>query len=96
MNGLTDACFEYIERLRRCEAHTRPLPISFTNDPICQEYVSLNVNYNACVDSHKSDWNFYKNEWRVFLGRNQELWKEKRETILLLDEAGKVVDSVSY
>jgi len=95
-NGLTDACVEYIEGLRRCETHTTPLPISFSNDPICQEYVADTINYDWCVSAHKNEADFYETEWRVFLGRDTELWKESRETILLLDESGKAVDSVSY
>ncbi|MBI2048990.1 MAG: hypothetical protein HYT29_00945 [Parcubacteria group bacterium] len=95
-NGLTDACVNYIEKIGRCEAQVQPLPLSFSNDPLCQEYVGENINYGACVDTHKSDPDFYSTEWRVFLGRDQELWKAERETILLLDESGKVVDSVSY
>lgn len=94
--GLTDACRDYLSGLKRCSAHVAPLPASFTNDPLCQEYVSENINYNACVDTHKSEADFYETEWRIFLGRSEELWKESRETILLLDETGKVVDSVSY
>lgn len=94
--GLTDACMDYIEKFGRCDAATGPLPLSFSNDPLCQEYVGENINYGACVDTHKSDPDFYSTEWRVYLGRDQELWKSERETILLLDENGKVVDTVAY
>ena len=95
-NGVTDACIDYIEDINRCDAHLESLPLSFTNDPLCQEFVSERVHYSGCVDAHKNETDFYRNEWRVFLGRDTELWKESRETILLLDESGKAVDSVSY
>lgn len=94
--GLTDACFNYIEKIGRCEAQVEPLPLSFSNDPLCQEYVAEKINYGGCVDTHKNDPDFYSTEWRVYLGRDQELWKSERETILLLDESGKVVDMVAY
>src|SRR3989344_8220826 len=38
-SGLTDACMNYIEKIGRCEAQVKPLPLSFSNDPLCQEYV---------------------------------------------------------
>ncbi len=95
-NGATDACLDYLGGLKRCSAHTAPLPPSFANDPLCQEFVFEKINYNGCVDTHKNEADFYSTEWRVFVGRSEELWKESRETILLLDEKGKTVDSVSY
>jgi hypothetical protein len=94
--GVTDACFDFLENLRRCEVYIKALPPSLSEDPVCQEYISKNVSYNGCVDLHKNDKDFYKNEWRVFLGRDGDLWKAERETILLLDADGKLVDSISY
>jgi len=95
-NGLTDACVEYIEGLPRCQAHVQAIPSAFVNDPICQEYITKEITYNECVTVHKDDPDFYKSEWRIFLRRDQELWKEKRETILLLDDKKKTVSSISY
>ena len=61
-----------------------------------QEHIAYKINYNSCVDVHKNDATFSRLEWRVFLGRDQELWKVKRETLLLIDDKGKLVDSLSY
>jgi len=94
--GLNDACIDYIETLPRCTAHIQSLPLEFSNNPICQEYITTKITYNGCVELHKDDTDFYKAEWRIFLKRDQELWKEKRETILLLDEDERVIDSISY
>ena len=96
VNGITDACMDYLESIGRCEARLGALPLQFSNDPVCQEYVAKSVHYTGCIALHKTDPDFYSTEWRVYLGRDQELWKKDRETILLLDAGGKVVDSVSY
>jgi len=95
-NGLNDQCIDYIETLPRCTAHVKGLPSFLADNPVCQEYIGEFINYSGCIKIHKNDSDFYKPKWRIFLGRNQELWKQKRETILLLDDKGKVVDSVSY
>jgi hypothetical protein len=45
---------------------------------------------------HKNDEDFYDDEWRIYLGRGEELWKNRRETIILKDQAGKIIKEVSY
>jgi len=95
-NGVTDICIDYLESIGRCETNVGSLPLLLASDPVCQEYISLNVHYGGCVNIHKNDSDFYKSEWRIFLGRGNALWKDRRETILLVDEEGKTVDSMSY
>jgi hypothetical protein len=62
----------------------------------CHSFIKEKVNYNGCVASHKNDSGFFKSEWRVYLGKNDELWKNKREMIILYDQQGKVIDQLSY
>ncbi|MCK4386895.1 MAG: hypothetical protein KAV41_02320 [Candidatus Pacebacteria bacterium] len=92
-NAFDDDCWNYIERLPRCEI---PLNLPLDMQSECRTYLTTEVNYNACLDAHKNDDDFYKQEWRVFLGREQELWKNKREIIELLDGEGKLVDVYTY
>ncbi len=91
---LNDACVRYIESLPQCFAHIAAIPIGLS--PECSEYINKNIHYNGCMQAHKNDPNFYKPEWRIFLGRDTELWKQSRETIKLLDPQGKIIDSLSY
>lgn len=91
--GLDDKCLDYIDKLPRCEI-VKSIPAYLSSQ--CQEYISTKINYKSCVDTHRDDPDFYKNEWRIFLGRNDELWKEKRETIELLDKSGGLIKSISY
>lgn len=89
-----NTCLDLIERLPRCEMYTKSLPLGST--PECVEFVTTEINYNGCVSAHKNDPDFYKSEWRIYLGRDAEIWRDKRETIVLLDNEGRTVDTFTY
>jgi hypothetical protein len=90
---LSDECLDYIETIPRC-AVSLAIPPKAGNE--CFVYLGEKTGYNNCVDIHRNDADFYKSEWRVYLMRQQELWKNKYETITLRDHEGKVIDEVSY
>ncbi len=91
---LGDACLDYLDTLPRCEAHVKAAPIGVSS--ACNDYINERIHYRGCLEVHKNDTSFYKKEWRIFLGKKEELWKERRETIKLLDTEGRIVTSVSY
>jgi len=94
-DGLSDKCLDYIETLPRCMANlTHPLGL----ESACVEVINKKLGYNNCVVSHKEDEDFYgyKNEWRIYLNRNQELWKNSRETIILRDKDGNTIKEMYY
>ena len=91
---LNDDCLDYIDTLPQCEINVKSLPLNLFGD--CQNYINEKINYKTCVEIHKNDKDFYKKEWRIYLGRNEEMWKQKRETITLYDENGKIIDQKSY
>lgn len=90
---ISDKCFDYIETLPNCKTNFTH-PISLDNQCIME--INKKINYNGCVEAHKSDEDFYKGEWRVYLGREQELWKKSYETIVLRNSVGSIITSVSY
>ncbi|MCK6462804.1 MAG: hypothetical protein L6Q29_03245 [Candidatus Pacebacteria bacterium] len=92
-SNLNDDCLDFIDGLPRCKtvASVPPDLSSF-----CNAYVNEKINYKTCSEVHKSDSDYYKPEWRVFLGRDLEMWKNSRETITLKDSRGKLIDSISY
>lgn len=92
--GLDDACVSYIESIPQCFAHISAIPTTLNAN--CHDYINKNIHYNGCVQNYKNDPNFYKPEWRVFLERPTELWRQNRETIKLFDAEGRLVDSLSY
>lgn len=93
-SNLKDECLNYIEDLLRCEIQIKAVP--YTLGESCSNYINQKINYKTCVEAHKNDADFYKDEWRIYLGRSDELWKQKRETITLKDEYGKIIDQKSY
>lgn len=93
-NIFTGECTEFIEDLYRCEMRIEQIPIQLTDS--CHNFINTKLNYNGCVEEHKSDENFYGSEWRLFLGRDTEIWQDRREIIALFDREGNLVDTVTY
>lgn len=93
-NRLNDACIDYVERIPQCQIVTRALPLDMQYE--CSSFITNKINYNTCVENHKNEVGFYGNEWRLYLNRDKELWKERRETIKLIDINGKLVDTITY
>ncbi len=87
-------CQDFVRNIPNCMENTNPFPPK--TSALCKTYVASKINYNACVDSNRLYPDFYKPEWRIFLGRDTELWAKSRETITLIDEKGYLIDSVSY
>lgn len=91
---VNDSCFDFIESFPQCRVQTEPLPKNFTFE--CRNFILETMTYASCVNLHKNDRDFYSKEWRIFLGRDESLWKNRRETVVLLDHVGKIVDTVTF
>ena len=89
-----EPCRQYISTLGRCTVATGTFPSDVSS--ACQDFVLNDLSYNGCITEHKPDPTFYRNEWRVFLNRNQELWNNDHGTIRLVDENGKLIAQTSY
>lgn len=92
--GLNDVCLDYIERLPVCRIPLSQKPFNLNNE--CLNFMEENINYSACVKEHKSENNFYTGIWMIYLNRDKEIFKQKREIISLYDESGKLVNSAIY
>jgi hypothetical protein len=92
---ITDSiCEDIVRSIRRCEMRTKALPIGSSSE--CSDFISRTLNYAGCVERHRNDTDFFGDEWRIFLGHDEELWRNQREIIRLLDREGKTVDVFSY
>ncbi|MBI5405642.1 hypothetical protein HY972_01205 [Candidatus Kaiserbacteria bacterium] len=87
------ACIDYVDKLSRCQVVLTP-PVGATS--ACQSFVVTYLNYNGCVNAHKSDPDFLGDTWRIYLGRTGSLWRTKHEIVKLFDTNGKTVDAFSY
>ena len=85
---------EYFSRtVSQCSAVRRaPNDVSSS----CEAFVEEVLTYDGCVERHQNDAGFYSSTWRLFAGERKELWRDTRETLLLLDNEGRVVDAFSY
>ena len=62
----------------------------------CKNIIQTHYTYESCVRTHQTDEDFFKAEWRLYLGSIWELWASRNETISLYDENGKLVDQIKY
>lgn len=89
------ACQQYVNTLGQCTfVGTASLPSGISS--ACYDFLLNNLSYNGCVAEHRNDAAFYKNEWRVYLNRDQALWSADHGIIDLFDENGKLVAELSY
>lgn len=89
-----NVCEDFVDNISRCEMELSAFPLGISNQ--CTEFISKTINYTGCVKIHRDDLDFLGSEWRVFLNRDSELWRDRRETIRLIDSDGKVVDTFTY
>ena len=92
-NMKDDACIAYIEKLPRCRM---PQNIPLLTTDTCRAVIETNFNYAGCVENEKNNEKFYSKEWRIYLNKDVELWKDKYEKIELLDKDGLLVSEYSY
>lgn len=88
-----NACISYLEGMGQCRIDAAP-GANLSQD--CRQFITTRLTYQGCTAAHQGDADFKSRQWRVFLGYDEELWRDKREVLVLLDSAGKVVDSISY
>lgn len=88
-----NTCLSYLENMNQCRIEVAP-PASLTD--ACRQFITSRLTYQGCVNAHRADTDFKQREWRIYLGYDTALWRDKREVLVLLDSAGKVVDSFSY
>jgi hypothetical protein len=48
------------------------------------------------VAYHKDEPGFYRGEWRLYLGRDTELWRDTKEMVELRDKEGRLIDTRAY
>lgn len=92
--SLNDECYDIVRAIPRCTLVMQSIPASAGT--ACEQFISNTLSYNGCINKHKNEAKFYKDDWYIYIGRDQELWRSRSERIRLIDENGKVVGVVSY
>ncbi len=93
-NHLSDACLDFLEQVPACTLPT--VPLSLSGDGSCQAFIQKQLNYNACVSTHKNDAHFYQGRWFLYLNRTSRFWRDRNEAAELRDTNGKLIDAQSY
>lgn len=62
----------------------------------CRDYISARFNYSKCVEGNYNYFDFFTDEWRVYLGQSKEIWANEPDALLLRDENGLVVSRYRY
>ncbi|MEK7630718.1 MAG: hypothetical protein AAB417_01695 [Patescibacteria group bacterium] len=92
-DGLSDTCYQYVKTLSACRI---PTNIPFFLDNTCREFIMRTASYDACVKNHKSDSDFYGDEYWVYLNRPEHIWSDVRDSVILKDARGSIIKSISY
>jgi hypothetical protein len=87
------SCLDFVNRQSRCQAVLFP---PRTLSQACRTFVLEHLNYNGCVRSHQNDPDFNGATWRIYLGLNKHLWRDRYEVVKLWDSERRTVDAFSY
>lgn len=94
---VTSECYTYMQSLSACEDPQKYDKKNFDQQTSqCKDFMTARLSYPRCVALHGDDSNFTTHQWRIFLGKQREMWASQRETITLYDASGLIVDQISY
>lgn len=90
-----DACYDFVNRLSQCRTvDDDEIPSDVGN--ACRIFLQNDLTYRGCLENHQGEPFFNEGRWRIYLDRVDELWRDKREIILLIDANGRTVDVLEY
>ena len=93
LTGLASSCQDLILRSTSCRAPSDDILNKQSSQ--CRIWFEKNVNYNACVNKHQNDRDFYKG-WKIYTGNNNQIFDPLHDKIELRDQAGLLIDSYEY
>lgn len=88
-----DACFDVVQNLSTCRF---PQDIPDTVNYACRAFITDALSHNGCVNRNHTKSAFETNRWRLFLGGQNEIWRNSHDAIRLLDREGRTVDVYVY
>ncbi|MEK7067042.1 MAG: hypothetical protein AAB949_01555 [Patescibacteria group bacterium] len=65
-------------------------------DSECRQYLSERFNYSQCVIRNSNFFDFFRDEWMVYLDQPKEIFANDHDDVLLRDPDGLVVDRYKY
>jgi len=97
ITSVTQECYDYVKNLNRCEDPERGDKNNFDLQRTpCKDFIRERFTYQGCVAKNSNKPGFTTNQWRIFLGKKSQLWRDENEIITLYDAQGRIVDQVKY
>lgn len=94
-NAFTDDCLNFLDGIGSCQSpSTSYIPEGLPQN--CINFATERANYNRCVSDFSNTKDFISPEWRIYLGRNESIWKSSREIIDVIDQKGNIIQSYTY
>lgn len=87
-----DDCMDAIERVGSCQISSGDHELVSQ----CRRFIRDYANYEGCFELHADDRDFIKDEWRIYLGAGEELWRKEREAVAVYDNNNLVVGVIEY
>lgn len=87
-----DICSQFMRSILRCNAFVGEYPSDITL--ACRSLIEANLTYNSCAKNHINDPDFYKGEWRVYLGGEDTFGSKNGDVITIYDINGTKIDSI--
>jgi hypothetical protein len=91
-------CQDYVRFLSSCPTNVSNPPIR-PDDFQCLDYLKK-LNYQSCLELHRTDADFYSGEWRIWLGdsfgNSKLIFDLSHDKVGLYDLSGKLVDEYVY
>ncbi len=92
-----DSCYDFVERVRQCEVVDEDNLEEADLSKACTYFIENNLNYTDCVKNHRNELFFDDvGYWRIYLDRDEDIWRKEREIIRLMDENDQVIDVIEY
>lgn len=94
---VTSECYDYLDSLSSCEDPQKYDEANFdAQTSQCRSFIAARMSYPACVSMNQGTSGFSLGQWRVYLGKQSEMWASENETITVYDRNGLIVDQISY
>lgn len=91
---LGETCFEYLSTVPACTFPGSSLSTGLS--PACRATIAERLTYNGCYQTFSPRADFYRADWRIFLGTQAPLWRQSSDVVRLLDAEGRIVSTYSY
>ncbi|OGZ32384.1 MAG: hypothetical protein A3H00_02305 [Candidatus Portnoybacteria bacterium RBG_13_40_8] len=95
-SDLKSTCRSYIDQLSQCEIPDYVGNWDISADSDCTAFLNERFNYSYCFSQRGKETDFFKDEWRVFLGRTKDFLDNDSDKIILRDKNGLKVGEYEY